>query len=86
MKREIHTALTVFKGLTGKHSKYGGSYQYNAISQQYGEATNWYCQVCGQEQPPLLSPHVVEVNRVGFVKVCPMCYVKELFKQIRRLE
>lgn len=74
-----------FKHLTGSWTKYGGR-RYNAIDNQTG--TNnpiWYCQVCGEEQPSILSPIKIEIPQLGYIRVCSSCFVLDKFKNIHPL-
>lgn len=63
-----------YKGLTGHWTKYGGV-RISAVLHQYERKENWYCQLCGEEEPFCLPPYKVKVSDIEeYINVCPICF------------
>ncbi len=60
------------KGKTGHWSKYGGAGP-NVVKEK--NKGPWFCQSCGQEFPPEMSPMLFFDKKAGvFLRVCGECY------------
>ena len=55
---------------SGKWSRYGGAV-YGLVKEAIQD--NWYCQVCGSENPKELKPFLFELFPGEFVRVCSLC-------------
>lgn len=84
-KITIRSETVIFKHLTGGWSKYGGR-RYDAIANQWGDKSPyWYCQVCGQKQPTVLSPIKIPIENLGYIRICPACFIDDKYKNIHSL-
>jgi hypothetical protein len=64
-----------YKGLTGHWTKYGG-YRMSLAANQKARVENWYCQICGREQPSLIPPMKIKiVNLDEYLNACSTCFV-----------
>jgi hypothetical protein len=73
---------TNLKGAIGGYTKWGGR-KYGILANQNDLChEDWYCQICGEKQPAIISPCRVKYFEDFWLRVCAFCFVEDKIKSI----